>query len=270
VPVDGNLSSRVLTAALGVPLLVLLVGWSPPWLFAAVFFIVTVGALHEYFTIVFPNRSRDRRLGIAFGISLSGAIFLNDHVGSLIWVDMVVLIGLCVYISSGGALVDRLNGLAISLLGAIYVGYFLPHWVLLFRLPGGRAWVFWVLAVIMSGDTMAYFIGRRFGARKLAPEISPGKTLAGMWGYFVGAVIAGLLAAFALFESINWVEISVLSVALSILGQMGDLFESWIKRAFGVKDSGNLLPGHGGLLDRLDSLIFPAVFTTAYLQAFHR
>jgi phosphatidate cytidylyltransferase len=270
VPVDGNLSSRVLTAALGLPLLVLLVGWSPPWLFAAVFFIVTVGALHEYFTIVFPNRSRDRRLGIAFGISLSGAIFLDDHVNSLIWVDMVALVGLCVYIWSGGSLVERLNHLGISLVGAIYAGYFLPHWVLLFRSPGGRAWVFWVLAVIMSGDTMAYFIGRRFGARKLAPEISPGKTVAGMWGYVFGAVVGGLVAAFALFESHNWVEISVLSMALSILGQMGDLFESWIKRVFGVKDSGNLLPGHGGLLDRLDSLIFPAVFTTAYLQAFHR
>lgn len=267
---DGNLSSRVLTAALGLPLLVLLVGWSPAWLFAAAVFIVTVGALREYFTIAFPNRSRDRQLGIVFGICLSGAIFLNDYVSSLIWVDMVVLIGFCGYISSGGALGERLNRLAISLLGAIYAGYFLPHWVLLFRLPGGRAWVFWVLAVIMSGDTMGYFIGRRFGARKLAPEISPGKTVAGMWGYVVGAVIAGLLAAFALFESVHWIEISVLSVALSILGQVGDLFESWIKRVCGVKDSGNLLPGHGGLLDRLDSLIFPAVFTTAYLQAFHR
>lgn len=267
---DGNLSSRVLTAALGLPLLVLLVGWSPPWFFAAVFFIVTVGALQEYFTIVFPNRSKDRRLGVVFGICLSGAIFLNDYVNSLIWLDMVLLIGFCSYVLSGGALLDRLNRLAISLLGAIYAGYFLPHWVLLFRSPGGRAWVFWVLAVIMSGDTMGYFVGRRFGARKLAPEISPGKTVAGMWGYVVGAVIAGLLAAFALFESIHWVELSLLSAALSILGQMGDLFESWIKRVSGVKDSGNLLPGHGGLLDRLDSLIFPAVFTTAYLQAFHR
>jgi phosphatidate cytidylyltransferase len=268
--VDANLSSRVLTAALGVPLLVLLVGWSPPWLFAVVFFVVTVGALHEYFTIAFPNRSRDRAMGIAFGICLSGAIFLDDYVRSLVWLDIVILAGFCVYLSSGGALADRLNRLSISLLGAIYAGYFLPHWVLLFRWSEGRAWVFWVLAVVMSGDTMAYFIGRRFGVRKLAPEISPGKTVAGMWGYVVGAVVGGLVAAFALFESHNWVEISVLSLALSILGQMGDLFESWIKRVFGVKDSGNLLPGHGGLLDRLDSLIFPAVFTTAYLQAFHR
>jgi phosphatidate cytidylyltransferase len=122
----------------------------------------------------------------------------------------------------------------------------------------------------MTGDTTAYFIGRLFGVRKLAPEISPGKTVAGAWGYLFGAIVGGMLAAFALFDSINWVEIAVLSVALSVLGQLGDLFESWIKRVFAVKDSGNLLPGHGGLLDRLDSLIFPAVFATAYLQAFHR
>jgi len=117
---------------------------------------------------------------------------------------------------------------------------------------------------------MAYFTGRRFGARKLAPEISPGKTVAGAWGYVFGAVVAGWLSAVILFDSINWLEISILSVVLSVLGQLGDLFESWIKRVFAVKDSGHLLPGHGGLLDRLDSLIFPAVFTTAYLQAFHR
>ena len=267
---DANLNSRVFTAALAVPLLVLLVGWSPSWLFAAVFFAVTVGALHEYFTMAFPNRSRDRGMGIAFGICLSAAIFLDDYVRSLVWLDMVVLVAFCVYLSSGGELADRLNRLSISMLGAIYAGYFLSHWVLLFRSSEGRAWVFWVLAVVMSGDTMAYFIGRRFGVRKLAPEISPGKTLAGIWGYVIGAVIAGWLAALALFKSTDWMEISLLSVALSILGQMGDLFESWIKRVFGVKDSGNLLPGHGGLLDRLDSLIFPAVFTTAYLQAFHR
>jgi phosphatidate cytidylyltransferase len=270
VPVDANLSSRVLTAALGVPLLVLFVGWSPSWLFAAVFFVLTVGALHEYFTIVFPNRGADRRLGTGFGICLSGTIFLNKHVDPLLWLDLVVLIGFCIYTFSGGALPDRLKRLAISLLGAVYAGYFLPHWVLLFRLPGGRAWVFWVLIVIMVGDTMAYFTGRRFGARKLAPEISPGKTVAGAWGYVFGAVMAGWFGAAILFDSINWLEISILSVVLSVLGQLGDLFESWIKRVFAVKDSGHLLPGHGGLLDRLDSLIFPAVFTTAYLQAFHR
>ncbi|HMA80507.1 MAG TPA: phosphatidate cytidylyltransferase, partial [Candidatus Binatia bacterium] len=80
---------------------------------------------------------------------------------------------------------------------------------------------------------------------------------------------AGLAAATLLLDQLSWFEVVFLSLALGILGQLGDLFESWIKRVFAVKDSGRLLPGHGGLLDRLDSLIFPAVFTTAYLRVFH-
>ena len=269
VQVDANLRSRLATAALGVPLLVVLVGWGPPWVFSTVFFILTVGALREYFVMAFPNRRADQWRGIGFGVVLSGTVFLNDELNSLIWVDIVLLAGFSFYLFSGGELADRLNRLLISLLGAIYVGYFLPHWVLLFRSPQGRAWVFWVMAVIMGGDSMAYFVGRRFGVRKLAPQISPGKTVAGVYGYVLGALAAAAIGAKVLFYSINWVEVLVLTLVLSGLGQIGDLFESWLKRVFAVKDSGTVLPGHGGLLDRLDSLIFPAVFTTAYLKVFH-
>ncbi len=180
-----------------------------------------------------------------------------------------MLIGFATYLFTAGKLVERLNRLLFTLLGGFYIGYLFPQWVLLFRQSQGRAWVFWVLLVVMVGDTVAYFVGRRFGTRKLAPEISPGKTVEGAWGYVAGAVLAGLVSATFLFEQIFWPEVLGLSLAISILGQIGDLFESWIKRAFAVKDSGNLLPGHGGLLDRLDSLIFPAVFTTTYLRVFH-
>jgi phosphatidate cytidylyltransferase len=125
------------------------------------------------------------------------------------------------------------------------------------------------LAVVMSGDTVAYFIGRRFGKRKLAPRISPAKTVEGAWAYMAGAVISGSAAAVLLLSSWNWAEVVLLSLAVGILGQLGDLFESLVKRAFAVKDASTLLPGHGGLLDRLDSLIFPAVFTSTYLKVFH-
>jgi phosphatidate cytidylyltransferase len=121
----------------------------------------------------------------------------------------------------------------------------------------------------MVGDSAAYFAGRRFGIRKLAPQISPGKTIAGAWGYLAGAALAGFLCAWLVFERFNWTEILLLALIAGVLGQLGDLFESWLKRVFAVKDSGSLLPGHGGLLDRLDSLIFPAVFTSAYLRLFH-
>ena len=91
----------------------------------------------------------------------------------------------------------------------------------------------------------------------------------GSLGYVIGSVAAGLAAGKWLLPELHAGEIIAISVIASVLGQLGDLFESWIKRAFGVKDSGRLLPGHGGVLDRLDSLIFPAVFTSAYLRIFH-
>ena len=198
-------------------------------------------------------------------------VFLDDQLTAVPWLGMLFLIGFSVYLLSAGELAERLNRLLLTLLGGIYAGFLLPHWILLFRQPQGRAWTFWLLAVVMTGDTAAYFVGRRFGFHKLAPHISPGKTVEGAWGYIAGAVIAGIMAAKLLFEPLtfSWLEILLLGVVAGILGQLGDLFESWIKRVFAVKDSGRLLPGHGGLLDRLDSLIFPAVFTSTYLRVFH-
>lgn len=266
---DANLKSRLATAAVGIPLLIGWVGWSPPWLFSAIFFVLTVAALREYFVIAFPYRWKDQWLGIIFGVGLSAAVFLAPWIHPSVAIDITLLAGFAACLFSAGAVAERLNRLWIVLLGGFYLGYFLPHWVLLFQVAHGRVWVFWVLAVIMAGDTFAYFVGRRWGGRKLAPEISPAKTVAGAVGYSIGAMIVGVVGKFFLGESTGWLEALALAFVLSVLGQVGDLFESSIKRVFAVKDSGDLLPGHGGLLDRFDSLIFPAVFTTAYLKVFH-
>jgi len=118
----------------------------------------------------------------------------------------------------------------------------------------------------MAGDTAAYYVGSYFGKKKLFAEISPGKTVEGAIGSTCTSVIVGIFGGMFLLPWIPWVEILWLSVILSVLGQIGDLFESWVKRVFSVKDSGTILPGHGGLLDRMDSLIFPVVFTTYFLR----
>jgi len=267
--VDANLKARLLTGVVGIPLLVVLIGWGDPWLFHSFFLLVMLGALREYFAMCFPGRPDEQIIGIVFGISVSSAVFFPQLTpGELVLAPLLVLM-VSIYIFMHGQLEERLARLAWTLLGSLYLGYLLPHWSSLFRLPRGRAWVFFVLVVIMAGDICAYFVGRRFGTKKLAPEISPGKTVEGAVGYVLGSVLAGCLTGIFLAVGLSWFELAILSALLSVLGQLGDLFESWNKRVFAVKDSGRILPGHGGLLDRLDSLIFPAVFTTTYLKVFH-
>jgi phosphatidate cytidylyltransferase len=266
---DANLSLRLGTAVIGIPLLIWLVGWGAPWLFAAVLFVLTVAALREFFTMAFPKRPLRQLLGVLFGLALATTVFLEDALGGATWLGLLFLILFSAYLLAPGELTERLQGLLLTTLGGLYAGFLLPHLVLLFRGADGRAWTFWLLSVVMVGDSAAYFIGRSFGARKLAPEISPGKTIAGAWGYLAGAALAGMVAAVMLLQRFSWPEILLLSLIVGVLGQFGDLFESWLKRVFAVKDSGSLLPGHGGLLDRLDSLIFPVVFTSTYLKVFH-
>jgi phosphatidate cytidylyltransferase len=267
--VEANLKARLITALIGIPLLVGLIGWGDPWLFHGLLLLITLGALREYFAMRLPGRIRDQWIGIAFGLAVSSVVFLPQVTPGELVLPLLIVVMLSIYVFMNGRLDERLARLAWTLLGSLYLGYLLPQWSSLFRLPQGRAWVFFVLVVILVGDTCAYFVGHCFGTKKLAPEISPGKTVEGAIGYVLGSVSAGCLTGIALAVGLSWIELAILSGLLSVLGQLGDLFESCIKRVSEVKDSGTLLPGHGGLLDRLDSLIFPAVFTTTYLKVFH-
>ena len=266
---ESSLRSRVLTASIGVPLLILLVGWGPPWVFVGLFVVLNAEALREYFAMAFPGSVREQLWGMLFGLSLSLVVLFSGVSKGELGLSLLFVLFFSIYLFMAGKLQERLNRLAWTLLGAVYLGSLLPHWVLLCRMPHGRARVFFVLLVIMMGDTAAYVTGTFFGKRKLAPEISPGKTMEGTMGYVAGSVMGGCLGASFLLTELGAIEVLAVSGILSLLGQIGDLFESLIKRVFAVKDSGNLLPGHGGLLDRLDSLIFPAVFATTYLKVFH-
>lgn len=254
---------------MGIPLLLGLVGWAPSWMFTVFFLILTGAALREYFLLVFPGRCWDQRAGVLFGLALAAALLASEEDGFPIPLSSILLLGFVIYPFLGGNLETRVHRLLWTLLGGFYVGFLVPYWILLFHQPNGRRWVFFVLLIVMSGDSAAYFVGRRFGKIKLAPEISPGKTVEGAIGYMIAAILMGLIGASYLFADVAPLEALALSAALAILGQVGDLFESWIKRVCAVKDSGGLLPGHGGVLDRLDSLIFPAVFTTTYVRYFH-
>jgi len=131
--------------------------------------------------------------------------------------------------------------------------------------PEGLAWTALALAMTWGNDTGAYFVGMRFGRRKLYPKVSPHKSWEGFFGGLVASVVAA--AIFRFFLPLDWGDVLVLGGVAGVVGPLGDLSESMIKRAFDVKDSGNLIPGHGGIFDRLDALLFVAPWTLAY-QAF--
>ncbi len=257
--------SRVITALAGIPLLIVIIGWGLPWHFSLLVFLATTVSLFEYFFIAFPGRWRERILGILSGVLVSLGILIPGFPESGLWLSGAIVVTFSTYLFFEEKLQERYNHLGWTLLGTLYIGYLVPHFVLLYR-SHGREWVFFVLLVIMAGDTAAYFVGSFLGRRKLSPEISPGKTVEGALGGIGASVLTGVMGAKFLLPGVPWLETLWLSLVLSVLGQAGDLFESWIKRVFSVKDSGNLLPGHGGLLDRMDSLIFPVVFTTHYLR----
>ncbi|MCP4314511.1 MAG: phosphatidate cytidylyltransferase [Hyphomicrobiales bacterium] len=143
-------------------------------------------------------------------------------------------------------------------IGIVYAGFFGVAFAAL-RDSGefGFAVVIFIFAVIWTTDIFAFFGGRRFGGPKLAPKVSPNKTWSGFLSGLAGGIIAGMIAAAILAGTgLGWV--ALLSAIVSVSGQMGDLFESGFKRRFGVKDSGSLIPGHGGVMDRVDSVVFAA------------
>lgn len=232
-------------------------------------FLVAGVALWEYFAMVFAGRPWAKISGVGAGVLVFLGTLCSEGslYGSL--VAIFFLGALWIFLSQGDRPSPGFRRLAWSFLGLLYLGYLLPHWVFLYETPAGKEWVFFVLLVIMAGDTAGYFVGTRFGRRKIYPRVSPNKSLEGTLALLVAGVLAGLLGNRLLIPDLAIREAGWLSLLLSILGQGGDLFESWIKRSFAVKDSGSLLPGHGGMLDRIDSLIFPTVVTAHYVRIFH-
>jgi len=175
-----------------------------------------------------------------------------------------VISGLAFPLARPADLGGAVQRLGLSLLGVLYVGFFTPHFVLLRAADAGWRWVLFTIFAAMGSDTGGYLAGRAFGRRKLAPAISPSKTVEGAFGALAGAMAIALLCRFLFFADLGVGEAVALGAAISVLAQFGDLCESALKRAFGAKDSGWIIPGHGGILDRLDSLLFPVVFTYYY------
>jgi phosphatidate cytidylyltransferase len=161
-----------------------------------------------------------------------------------------------------------LVAVSVTLFGALYVGFLLTYLLKLRLLPDGVKMVFLLGLGVWPGDSLAYYVGKAFGRHKLNEKVSPKKTWEGAFANVVGSFLGVAVAKAALLPSLRWGDVLVLGVVFPLFGMTGDLFESALKRRAGVKDSSGLLPGHGGVLDRLDSVVFNGPVLYYYSQVF--
>ena len=168
------------------------------------------------------------------------------------WTFAVLLVGVGVMMAIEWSALVRDQGSDFKILGVAYVLFPIGGMLILRHGPHGFGLALWTLAIVWATDIGAYFTGRYFGGPKLAPAISPGKTWAGLVG---GAVAAGVVGPLIASQAHLPLVCFILGAPLGLLAQAGDLFESWLKRVAGVKDSGSIIPGHGGVLDRLDGVV---------------
>jgi|SRR5688572_348479 len=261
----GNLALRLITVAPLVPLLILAIQWRRPEAVWAIVIAATVIALLEYFAMALDDES-DRRFGLALGVVLAVLTYWGGA-ATLAIGPLVVIAPALYYLFRFRDLATAMQRLGLTSFGLVYAGLLLSFLALQKRdLPHGGDWVLITLMTAWFGDTGAYFAGRFLGKTKLYPAISPGKTRAGAVGGLAGSFAAAVLANLWFFPELGWVHGAVVTVAGGALGQCGDLVESMMKRAFGVKDSGKILPGHGGILDRVDAVLFIAPFVYVYAR----
>ncbi len=271
------LKKRVITALWGIPLVIVAVWFNTPivWftVLAAVFGVV--GAW-EFYKIA--GVSRIIPLAI-FGIIFTLLFIIYPHINYNLNLPSasIILLGLIAISLILLVFLPKKEGIfvywALTIAGVLYIGWLLSFLVALRLEPGtaafpeaGRNFIFLALFATFGSDTAAYFIGKAFGKHKMAVQISPGKTWEGAIAGLAGGIVISLLFMLEtpLQLPLSWWQAILLGALVSVFGQAGDLVESLLKRNYGVKDSSRLMPGHGGILDRMDSILFAGVVVYLY------
>lgn len=257
--------SREITAAIASPIVIWLIGWSHEYVFDAVIAAVAVLALIE-----FVNLGRHKGYDIPLPLCIVIVIiivaaFIIEHLSVEIGVFAALLLIPASYVFSRKPLEDSLPSSAVAVLATTYVGMLTGSLIRLRNdFPEGWKLVFFLLLVVWLGDSGAYYVGKKFGKRKLSPRISPKKTIEGLAGGMATSIVAAVVIHFTFFQNFPLHHAIIAGVLLSFAGVVGDLAESMWKRSADVKDSGTLLPGHGGFLDRFDSILFTAPILYCY------
>jgi phosphatidate cytidylyltransferase len=257
---------RWLTGIVSAPLLILLIYYSSELVFSLFIFAVIQVAAGEYNCLAFAQEGLSWEKGEVF--FFAGVITISTYISDNIMITPVLtfclLLTFTVFLYKIRDQAIDMSKVGKVVLGFMYMPLLMSSFILLRHLPKGVSWVFFVLVLAFCGDIFGYYAGKALGKRKLFPALSPGKTVEGTIGLMCGSLLGGIIFQQLIFTELPIIHALIMGAFGGIFGQLGDLFESAMKRSAGVKDAGSLLPGHGGILDRLDSLSFIAPFVFYY------
>jgi len=250
---------RWLTAAAAVPLVTLLILEGGRGCFVLLVGLAAAVGLLEYYALVLPGEVVAAKVvGLILGLAVVASFYTKD-IGATSGTLALVFLGSAIMsLARFNSRTSMAEVLYKQVMGFVYVPFLLGHLILIRDWNQGITWTFFVLAVVFAGETAAYYVGRGLGRHRLSPSISPGKTVEGAVGGLAANLLVGALFKEWWLPELTWGSCVVLILVMGLLAQVGDLVESMLKRSVGLKDSGRLLPGHGGMLDRIDGLLFAA------------
>ena len=270
---------RILTAAVALPVLLYSVWSQSAYFFVALATIAVLLALSEFYGLASRAGGKPQFvLGYAAALLVIAAFVFHEPTLTVVVIAALALAVLACAVFHPNDLQKSLVSVSATVFGVIYVALFagclvgvrvMPDTATGTAIPHFASKLLTMFfATVMMTDTGAYYVGRAIGRHKLAPFVSPGKTIEGAVGGFVMAIVTGLLCKLSFFPEIPAAHAVVIGAAIGVIAQIGDLAESMLKRSANVKDSGNLLPGHGGMLDRVDSILFCAPLIYYYSRLF--
>jgi len=258
--------TRIVTAVVLAILMTLVILFVPYNIFNGIVLLIIMAGLYEFFRITLPPESVYREAAWIYGVAsaVSLIILKSPQIFAGVLIAGLFVVAL-IHMRAATAFEGTTSRIGLTVLGVVYLSATLPFWGFLRGLPHGKALIFMAIASAAMGDTFAMFAGKAFGRHKFAPLASPNKTLEGFLAGFVGSVLSVFVVKLIGWKELPFYHVVAIGVLIGFVGPFGDLIESMFKRDHHVKDSGTIIPGHGGILDRLDAMIFtgPAVFIYA-------
>ncbi len=259
---------RLITGAIAIPIVLGIVLYGSPLLFFGFVVAVALVASYEYFSMI--SNMGVEGFPVEGGV-LSFLLLLGFYLGTQYLLLFAVLLPVVLFTTwffRENDVKVALDPIAYTVLGVFYIAGLGGYFLLIRNLEGGSQMIVFILLLIWAGDAAAYYGGRALGKHKLMPVVSPNKTVEGAIANILGTLLAAVIVKLWFFQEFSLTHCLIVAFICGIIGQFGDFSESLIKRNCRVKDSGSLIPGHGGFLDRIDSLLFAAPAFYCYYQLF--